>query len=138
MSDSPGDSRNVEAAFYAAFVQRDLSAMQAIWADSPDVTCIHPGGPLLRGTADIVRSWAEILTNAAQPDVQYTELQRILDGDTAIHVVEERIRPARSGTDPTRVISTNVYRRTADGWRMFMHHSSLPLVSAKKSGPSLH
>ena len=37
-------------AFYDAFNQKDPSLMDAVWADSPEVTCIHPGWNLLYTT----------------------------------------------------------------------------------------
>ena len=32
------------AAFYRAFAERDVDAMDALWARSIPVACIHPGG----------------------------------------------------------------------------------------------
>lgn len=140
MKPDPTDPRQAEAAFYAAFGARDLTAMIAIWSDSPQALCIHPGGPPLHGPEAILQSWTEILGNAAPPEVRYTELQQVLSGDLAIHVVEERIRPGRSPDAPTRVIATNVYRREPDArWRLLVHHASLPLMSRPGSKTrSLH
>ena len=40
---------------------------------------------------------------------------------------------------PTRVIATNIYQNTPNGWRMLAHHASLPLVQGSKRAPrSLH
>ncbi len=140
MSDPAAALRRLEAAFYAAFVQRDLQAMRQIWADAADTVCVHPGGPALRGTDAILRSWADILTNASRPEVRYTELQQVLDGALAVHTVEERIRPAGSAREPTRLIATNIYRLTERGWRLLQHHASLPLVDTESAGQarSLH
>jgi ketosteroid isomerase-like protein len=129
MKPAPNDPRHAEAAFYAAFGRRDLAAMTAIWSDSPQALCIHPGGPPLHGPEAILQSWTEILGNAAPPEVRYRELQQLLSGDLAIHIVEELIRPAGSSDAATRVIATNVYQRAADdGWRLLVHHASLPLM----------
>ena len=48
------DPTSAEQAFYAAFSDLDDDAMQAVWVDSDDASCIHPGGTLLRGTKDIL------------------------------------------------------------------------------------
>ena len=41
-------------AFYEAFRQRDMAAMEALWAQHAPVTCIHPGWEALVGRADVL------------------------------------------------------------------------------------
>ena len=130
---SPQDA---EAAFYRAFADRDLDSMHRIWADSPQTMCIHPGGSLLRGTADILQSWNEILSNAVLPDIHYQVLHSQLSSDVSIHTVQEAIRPAHSEKTPTIVISTNIYQKLAAGWHIIIHHASLPLVDRNESEPA--
>lgn len=124
---------DAERAFYDAFVKRDLDAMRDAWINSPDAICVHPGGPPLLGSADVMSSWSEIFNGAAAPRLQVRTLQTQVDGDTAIHVVEERIEnPAENRA--AVVIATNVYRRSAAGWSMRLHHASLPLVEDTTAG----
>jgi ketosteroid isomerase-like protein len=129
-----------ERAFYEAFVRRDVDAMRRVWRPSDDVACVHPGGGLLLGLDDVLGSWAEIFSGASAPEMQVRPLQTHVDGDTAMHLVEERIdSPAQRRT--ARVIATNLYRRTPDGWLLHLHHASLPLVDPTDtagSRPPLH
>jgi len=48
-----------------------------------------------------------------------------VSGDTAIHQVLERVLvQGAEGQQSAWVISTNVYLKTAMGWRMVVHHAS--------------
>jgi len=116
-----------EKAFYTAFVNRDLEAMRRVWSPQPEAACIHPGGGLLQGIEGIMSSWTEILSGASAPRVQVRPIQTHTDGDTAYHLVEERI-DSPSQQHSATVIATNVYRRSDSGWLMILHHASLPLV----------
>ena len=133
MSDSTQDSRAVEQAFYQAFEHCSLDEMRAIWLDDESAACVHPGGPLLRGTTRILSSWASIFSGASPPTIRHNEIQRVVTDDLAIHTVEELIAPNGDDSDPTRVIATNVYQRTEAGWRMLTHHASLPMVAADET-----
>jgi hypothetical protein len=127
-----------EAAFYMAFANTDLAAMARVWHASPaDIRCVHPGGDLLAGGA-VLESWRSIFSGTQAPSVQYRLLHQTRAGDISIHLVEERVGPAGSAEDAlTRILATNVYRRTAQGWGMTLHHATLPLVKpkAKEHGP---
>jgi hypothetical protein len=117
-----------EAAFYAAFETLDIALMGAVWAEQPSPVCVHPGGDLLQDRSEVLRSWREVLTGAERPELQYRVIQRTASEGLAVHLVEELIRPSRSREEPNRILAMNVYRKTADGWRMTAHHASLPLM----------
>src|SRR5215510_544353 len=51
-------------AFYQAFSAASLDAMEAVWAEQPNVFCIHPGWPPITNRAEVMASWKEILSNA--------------------------------------------------------------------------
>jgi hypothetical protein len=54
-------------------------------------------------------------------------------------LVEERIGPAAADTSGlTRVLATNVYAHTGDGWRMVLHHATLPLVEDREQADAGH
>jgi ketosteroid isomerase-like protein len=131
-----------EAAFYAAFATTDLRAMDRVWQDGEDAVCIHPGGALLLGKPAVMQSWAEILGGTAPPRIDYRLLNRIAAPGLEIHLVEESIRAgADPDARPNRVIATNVYAQGAAGWRMTVHHASLPLMARRGtpgSGHQLH
>lgn len=120
----------VEAAFYTAFANLDLEQMTTVWARGDEVSCIHPGGGLLRGTRDVLQSWASIFHGTELPRISHRVVHTSGEGGLAIHVVEEHVSSASTAREAT-VIATNVYRRTGDGWQMTLHHASLPLVENK-------
>jgi ketosteroid isomerase-like protein len=121
----------VEAAFYAAFETMDPELMGEVWDTAEDTQCVHPGGDLLQGHRRIVASWQAIFTDARRPAIVYRPLDRKQAGELAIHLVEERIGARGERAPSNRILATNVYRRTANGWRMCGHHGSLPLATGK-------
>ncbi len=118
-----------EAAFYAAFEATDLARMLAVWGTGGDVVCIHPGGDLLQGLEPVAESWRAIFAGARPPAIEHRSIRQTAAGDLAIHLVEERIGPRGAGAPTNRILATNVYRRGTDGWRLVLHHASLPLVA---------
>jgi hypothetical protein len=123
----------VEAAFYSAFAATDLAGMARVWSSGSEVRCIHPGGDLLTGTTAVLESWRQILSGAAAPTVRHRLLHRTAAADLSIHLVEERIGPGGAADGQlTRVLATNVYRDTPEGWRMLLHHATLPLVEESR------
>lgn len=121
-----------EAAFYDAFRALDPSRMRAVWADSANTSCIHPGGDLIRGTPDILASWQGIFRGTEPPRVEYRLVSANVDERLAVHTVQEQIHSA-SGRHAL-VLATNIYGRTGSGWQMLAHHASLPLVESSASG----
>jgi len=124
----------VEAAnaeLYAAFEAGDIDRMSALWADSDDVSCIHPGGPILRGRGAVLRSWSIIMANTTYIQFFLTDVEIGVIGDVAIVTCAENILTA-AGEDadsdsfahPGRVVATNVFRRTGNRWRLLVHHGS--------------
>lgn len=128
------DPTTAERAFYRAFVDRDLDAMRQIWSQQPDAACLHPGGGLLVGVEAIMASWADIFRGTSAPHIEVRLVQTSVDHATAIHIVTEQIRNSDQGREAT-VVATNVYRRVGNGWLMWLHHASLPLVEPAKPRP---
>ena len=125
------DPTSAEQAFYAAFRELDEQGMQAVWVDSDEASCIHPGGTLLRGTYDIIGSWREIFDEASPPQIEHRLIQASSDERLAVHTVEEQVSSGEGGRRAV-ILATNVYIFTADGWRMLAHHASLPLVESRE------
>lgn len=122
-------SEAAEEAFYAAFTAGDLEAMMAVWAPSPDIVCIHPGGPRLCGVEEIRRSWALILDPRQQRRAFNLRGLRVIgDAGQRVHLLEENIRIPDTSFVAPPVLATNVYRRDDDGWRMVLHHASVAPV----------
>jgi ketosteroid isomerase-like protein len=123
---------DAETAFYTAFADCDVQAMDAVWADG-DVICIHPGTSALIGHDTVMRSWINILTHAEPPNIHIEVVDRYVGTDLAVHVVVEHIRPASGATGlKAVVVATNIYRREEDGWRILEHHASVPSSSQRQ------
>lgn len=56
-------------AFYLAFSEQDLAAMDRLWARRHPVVCIHPGWPALLSRAAVMESWESILANPDAPEI---------------------------------------------------------------------
>ncbi len=118
---SPDD---VEAQFYEALQQADLDKLMAVWSDDDDIACVHPGGPRVLGHAAIRASFEAIFANGAVA-VRPEGVRRVLSLGCAVHHVNERITIASNeGSRSAWALATNVYVKTAQGWRLVAHHSS--------------
>lgn len=127
----------VNAEFYAAFEDGDLDRMGTVWADDGAaggaVACVHPGGPMVCGRAAVLRSWALMMANTSYIQFVLTDVQTRVFGETAVLTCAENILTA-SDEDAAgfaaggRVATTNAFVRTADGWRMWLHHGSPVLL----------
>jgi ketosteroid isomerase-like protein len=128
--------REVEAAntaFYAAFETADLDAMQELWLDDPDTVCVHPGAVPVRGTGPISRSWALIMANTPYIQFFLTDVEVGIRGDVASVTCTENVLTGDERTGPdafggAKAVATNVFVRTPDGWRLWVHHSA-PVLS---------
>ena len=108
------------AAFYRAFAERDLEAMDRLWAREAPVACTHPAWTVLTGRDDVLKSWEGILTNPDAPSIEVRDAVAHRLGDTAIVLCREIVQGAPAE-------ATNVARfRPRDGgeWRMAHHHAS--------------
>jgi uncharacterized protein (TIGR02246 family) len=118
---SPDD---VEAQFYEALQRGDIALLMAVWADDDEVVCVHPGGGRLVGPAAIRESFEAIFASGAIP-VQPEQIRRLHALGCAVHHLAERITVgAPEGEQQAWVLATNVYVKTAQGWRMAAHHAS--------------
>ncbi len=55
-------------AFYRAFADRDIAAMEEIWASEAPVACIHPGWSPVIGRERVLASWRAILATRLAGD----------------------------------------------------------------------
>jgi len=130
-------AQDAENAFYEALERCDLEGMMAVWAEDEDIVCVHPGGPRLTGQDQIRESWARIFSGGARARVHITNQVAISGMMLAVHSVHENFTiegQPRSDAQPVPVVATNVYLRTAAGWRMIVHHAS-PAPAATQSAP---
>ena len=123
----------VNAAFYEAFETADLDTMRDLWLDHEESLCVHPGALPVRGTAAIRRSWALIMANTPYIQFFLTDVEVSVRGDVASVTCTENVLTAddRAGPDGiggARAVATNVFVRTPEGWRLWIHHAS-PVLS---------
>jgi ketosteroid isomerase-like protein len=113
-----------EANFYEALQAADLERLMACWADEDDVFCIHPGGPRLIGLGAIRAAFDTMFTNG-NLRIQPEAVRKVDSLASAVHSVRERIEVlTQDGPVSAFVLATNVYLKTAQGWRMVAHHAS--------------
>ncbi|SEG27844.1 Ketosteroid isomerase homolog [Thermomonospora echinospora] len=128
------------AEFYAAFENGDLDRMSAVWADgphAPNVGCVHPGWPLLRGREEVLRSWALIMANTPYIQFVLTDLHTVVYGDQALVTCSENIitvddsADAPGGLAGGSIVATNLFLRVEGRWRLLHHHGSPVLNQAE-------
>jgi ketosteroid isomerase-like protein len=134
-------AQDVELAFYEALERADLDAMMEVWADDEEVVCVHPGGPRLAGYARVRESWAQIFGSRQRLEVRTSE-QNVVQGMMfAIHSLHENITVVGEQRPHAPIAVTNVYVRTASGWRMLVHHASpapgVPADAPLAEGPKI-
>lgn len=137
-------AQDAENAFYEALERGDLDAMMAVWAEDEDIVCVHPGGPRLAGQEQVRESWARIFSGGPRLRVSITQ-QVVIDAMMlAVHSVYETFvveGETRGDAKPLPAVATNVYLRTAAGWRMIVHHASpaagQPHAAAQGAAPKL-
>ena len=120
---SPDD---VEAQFYEALREADIDKLMALWADDDEVFCVHPGGPRVVGQ-QAIRVAFEAVFASQRPHPRPARA-----GAPGALASTARCTTWSSGWSCTTaegvrtgfVVATNVYLKTAQGWRMVAHHAS--------------
>jgi ketosteroid isomerase-like protein len=115
---------DVEAQFYEALQRGDIERLMAVWSDDDEVVCVHPGGPRVVGHGAIRATFEAIFANGAIP-VRFEKMKRVESAGCAVHNLLERVDiQTAEGAQTAWVIATNVYLKTAQGWRLVAHHAS--------------
>jgi uncharacterized protein (TIGR02246 family) len=120
-------AQDAENAFYEALERCDLDGMMAVWAEDEEIVCVHPAGPRLTGQQQIRDSWAQIFAAGPRARISISHQVAISGMMLAVHSVHENfVLPGQAQADarPVPIVATNVYLRTAAGWRMIVHHAS--------------
>ncbi|MFI7006118.1 nuclear transport factor 2 family protein [Streptomyces sp. NPDC050145] len=142
-------------AFYEALERGDFEELTSLWlapedvayaedadpddAEDTSISCVHPGWPVLTGRGEVLRSYALIMANTEYIQFFLTDLHISVVADTALVTCTENILsggPAPKGGEELgplvgqRVVATNVFRRTRDGWKLWSHHASPVLADS--------
>lgn len=125
---SPAQQEVISAneAFYVAFRNLDMEAMETIWARNDEVAVIHPGWPGIAGREQVMTSWRLILEGDSPPKIRTVDPKAYVHGDTAFVVCYEEVGGGY-------LIATNIFVREDGAWRM-VHHQAGP--SPVKGSPT--
>ncbi|MFB7274120.1 nuclear transport factor 2 family protein [Streptomyces sp. NPDC056244] len=141
------DQEQVEQAnttFYEAMERGDLDALSGLWLEGEhdEISCVHPGWPVLTGRGDVLRSYALIMANTEYIQFFLTDVTVSVAEDTALVTCTENILsggPAEESGElgplvGQLVVATNVFRRTPEGWKLWSHHGS-PVLTETDEEP---
>ena len=116
--------------FYEAFQTLELEKMDAVWAETEDVTVVHPGWALINGRSAVMESWRRIFENPSMMQFAVTGAELRVDGDVGWVTCTENITSLFDGrVGESKVQATNVYVRRGARWLMVHHHGS-PVMRA--------
>jgi len=111
-------------AFYQAFANRDLAAMENLWSRMSPIVCIHPGWAPLFGREVVMASWRSILDNPRSPALVCRQPRAFVQGDSAFVVCFEDL-------GQVFLIATNLFLREEDGWKL-IHHQAGPMPTTEQ------
>jgi len=124
---------DAEEAFYDAIGRCDLEALMSIWADDDEIVCIHPTGQCLTGHLAIRESWRTIFSSNSRFSVRFKHTVRWKGVILAAHSVVEILYLGDEPTPHGPMLSTNIFQRGANGWRLLSHHTSTAADSNQES-----
>lgn len=103
-------------AFYRAFADGDMRAMDAAWAKRDDVICLHPGWGPIFGRTEVMASWAAVMAAAEQPRIRCLDPRAQIHGAVALVVCFEEL-PAG------HLAATNLFAQEGRFWKMILHQA---------------
>ena len=117
-------AQDAENAFYEALERSDLEAMMHVWSEDEEIVCVHPAGQRLAGQEQVREAWRQMFAGGPGMRVALSQRVAVTGVMIAVHSVHEIITVAGEKRPRPPVIATNVYVRSAAGWRMVVHHAS--------------
>ncbi len=145
-TDDPAAVLRANQSLYDAFETGDADLMAALWLDGPDaasVSCVHPGWSPLVGRDTVLRSWTMIMANTSFIQFVLTDVAVHVAGEVAVVTCGENMLTGLDdvtggelgGLAGGRAVATNVFRRTPEGWRLWVHHASPVLTRDDVEAP---
>jgi len=110
--------------FYGAFEALDLERMRALWLNSSEVKCVHPGGEILVGFERVQASWEAIFRSSSGPRIALEDVDLALAGSVGWVSLVERFRNADEPGPGSALAATNLFRHADGEWRLVLHHAS--------------
>ena len=117
--------KNAENHFYHAFSNCDLEKMMAVWLDSNEISCIHPGSSAFVGTSQITLSWQQIFNPRAKRVFNLKTINQASAEDFCLRLVQENIYLEEKNFAAPPIYATNIYRKIDFSWFMISHHASV-------------
>ena len=113
------------ASFYRAFETLKIEAMEQVWAKDSDIQCGHPGWRILRGWGPVMESWKRIFENTPSMKFTLSDVKVEVRGELAWVTLYENLNSTIEGQNySAAILTTNMFQRTSEGWRMILHHGS--------------
>jgi ketosteroid isomerase-like protein len=99
--------------------------MELVWAKETDIQCGHPGWRILRGWGPIMESWKRIFENTPSMKFTLTDVKVEVRGEIAWVTLYENLNSSIQGQNySAAILTTNIFQKTGEGWRMILHHGS--------------
>jgi ketosteroid isomerase-like protein len=119
--------------YYKAFENFDLDTMSQIWSNTDDVVCIHPGWDILIGWEKVREGWKKIFMEETLLKFTIRNPNTIILDDIGIvSCVEEIFISSRDTISQTFIATTNLFKATEQGIKLFYHHSS-PILTTERN-----
>lgn len=129
----------INKSYYKAFENFDLETMSQIWSNSDDVVCIHPGWDILVGWEKVEDGWKKIFMEESV--LKFTIRNPhiiILNGLGIVSCIEEIFISSRDTISQTFIATTNLFKETNNGIKLFYHHSSPVLTNERNVKLTYH
>lgn len=110
--------RSLDDQARAAFMNRDLGALDRLWSDEFFVNT--PSNRVLIGKAAVLAAVGGVAKNSLYE--RQIEFVRV-DGDIAIIMGGETVQPI--GGAPVQRRFTNIWKKSAGTWRLFARHANV-------------
>jgi ketosteroid isomerase-like protein len=125
MTDEEKEVAKANESFYSAFEGLDIKQMESVWAKDADIQCGHPGWRILRGWNPVMESWRRIFENTPAIRFMLTDVLIEVHDDLAWVTLYENLNSSLEGQNvAATILTTNIFRKGSDGWRMVHHHGS--------------
>lgn len=125
--------------FYSAFESLNVQQMESVWAKDAEIQCGHPGWRILRGWKPVMESWQRIFENTPQIRFMLTDLSIEVRGELAWVTLYENLNSSLEGQNvAAMILTTNIFRKGPDGWRMIHHHGSSVAQPPQDQTPTVH
>jgi ketosteroid isomerase-like protein len=139
MTQDEKDVAKANESFYSAFESLNVQQMESVWAKDAGIQCGHPGWRILRGWKPVMESWQRIFENTPQIRFMLTDVSIEVHGELAWVTLYENLNSSLEGQNvAAMILTTNIFRKGPDGWRMIHHHGSSVAQAQQDQTPTVH